>query len=345
MRLGAVGDLVRTLPAVSLMRSTWPGARIGWVIEQHLASFLAGHPHVDRWITLDRRAFLQRIGRGDPRAVGVVLDLRKRLREFSPDLALDFQGSFKSGLACWLSGARVRVSFEGRHVREWSHLFSNHRVPLEPVDRNRVRRAVALARAAGAGAGMPDVHLALTAEERARGLEIWERLGGDDSTLALAPFSSRLQAWKRYPIERWREIARLLRKHGHLVLLVAGPGEEREAHALARECGEGVRVCEGLSLRELLAVLERCALLVGGDTGPMHMAWGVGTKVVAIYGPTDPELNAPMGTGHACLAPSTRTRRDAADKFPGISPQVVVERALALLARPDAIGQGVSSER
>ncbi len=343
VRLGAVGDLVRTLAAVHLMRRAWPAARIGWVVEAHLASFLAGHPDVDQWITLDRRAFLARARRFDPRALGVVLDVRARMRDFDPELALDFQGSFKSGLASWLSGARVRMSFERRFVREWSHLFATHRVPIDPADRHRVRRALALARAAGAGAGEPAVDLALTDEEHARGRELASSWSASGPLVALAPFTSRLQAWKRYPLERWREIARSLAGRGMSVLIIAGPGEEQAAHALAAQSGPGVHVCEGIGLRALAALLGECALLIGGDTGPMHMAWAVGTPVLALFGPTDPVLNAPVGVGHDWLAPAERTRRDAPDKFPGITPDLVVERALAVLEGLRQRAPGASS--
>jgi lipopolysaccharide heptosyltransferase I len=348
VRLGAVGDLVRTLPAVRQMRRAWPEARIGWLVEAHLASFLAGHPDVDEWLTLDRRTFLARARRFDPRALGVVLNARRRMHEFGPELTLDFQGSLKSGLASWLSGARVRMSFERRHVREWSHLFATHRVPLDDAERHRVRRALALARAAGAGDGEPVVDLALTEIERARARERAAHWKDSAALVALAPFTSRLQAWKRYPLERWSEIARALASRGMAVLVIAGPGEEREAHALAAASGEGVSVCEGIGLRDLAALLEQCTLLIGGDTGPMHMAWALGTRVVALFGPTDPGLNSPVGNGHAWLAPEVRTRRDAPDKFPGITPELVVERALAVLQAGDrsrASAQALPRER
>jgi heptosyltransferase-1 len=204
------------------------------------------------------------------------------MRAFGPELALDFQGSLKSGLASWLSGARVRMSFERRHVREWSHLFATHRVSLDAADRHRVRRALALARAAGAGEGEPVVDLALTEEERARARERASRWRGSGASLvALAPFTSRLQAWKRYPLERWSEIARALATRGMTVIVIAGPGEEREGHALAAASGPGVSVCEGLGLRDLTTLLGAARSSSAVTRGPMHMAWAVGTRVVA----------------------------------------------------------------
>jgi lipopolysaccharide heptosyltransferase I len=338
VRLGAVGDLVRTLPALHLLRQSWPETRIAWVVEEHLAPLLAGHPQIDAVFTIDRHGFLEEARRWSPKALGRIARLRGELRAFEPELAIDFQGCLKSGLASWLSGARVRLCFEREEVRERSHLFSNVRVPLPDRDRHRVRRALALARASGAGSAsdeaaedIPRVDLAFSVAERRRGRELQDRFGGVGRTVAIAPFTSRRQHWKRYPADRWRKVASDLAARDYSVLLIAGPGEEQEAHQLARDCGPGVGVCEGLELRELAAVLAGCDLLIGGDTGPMHMAWAVGTKVVAVYGPTLPALNSPVGEGHAWLAPDQRTDRDAADKFPGITPESIVESSLGVL--------------
>lgn len=334
VRLGAVGDLVRTLPAVHRLRATWPEARIAWAVERHAAPLLEGHPVVDEWIVLDRDRVKADARRLRPAALRRVLDFAAELRAFAPDVAIDFQGCFKSGLAAALSRAPLRVSFEGRHVREWSHLFANLRVPLAPGDEHRVRRALALVGALGAGVGPTVVDLALREEERQRVAARFEQAAQGRRAVAIAPFSSDRQAWKRYPAERWTEIARGLAQEDLAVLVLAGPGEEHEARALASAAGAGVAVVEGFELRELAALLERCSLLIGGDTGPMHIAWGVGTPVVALYGPTDPALNAPFGEGHVSLHPERRTRRSDEDRFPGIGAALVLARARRLLGSP-----------
>jgi ADP-heptose:LPS heptosyltransferase len=256
VRLGAVGDLVRTLPALHLLRQSWPETRIAWVVEEHLAPLLAGHPQIDAVFTIDRHGFLEEARRWSPKALGRIARLRGELRAFEPELAIDFQGCLKSGLASWLSGARVRLCFEREEVRERSHLFSNVRVPLPDRDRHRVRRALALARASGAGSAsdeaaedIPRVDLAFRVAERRRGRELQDRFGGVGRTVAIAPFTSRRQHWKRYPADRWRKVASDLAARDYSVLLIAGPGEEQEAHQLARDCGPGVGVCEGLELR------------------------------------------------------------------------------------------------
>ena len=333
IRLGAVGDLVRTLPAVDRLRQTWPEARIAWAVEKHTAPLILGHPVVDEWIILDRDKVKEDARGMRPAAMGRIMEFARAMREFRPDVAIDFQGCFKSGLAAALSRAPVRVGFRKEHVRESSHLFYNRRVSLEQRDEHRVLRALALVRAIGAEGSPARVDLALRPSEREQVGRTFEQLTGGRQTVALAPFSSHRQAWKRYPEERWSEIARELSGEGYCVLILAGPGEEAEARAIAEKGGPLVRVAEGVELRQLAALLERCSLLIGGDTGPMHIAWGVGTPVIALYGPTDPVLNAPFGEGHVSLHPDMRTGRSDEDRFPGITSSLVVSRARTLLDR------------
>ncbi len=332
VRLGAVGDVVRTLPAVRLLRRTWGAARIAWVIEPGAAPLVAGHPDVDEVIVLERRALERRAWLHPGAALGTLRRFRGALSSFSPALSLDFQSSLKSGLVARLSGAAVRVGFDAPQDREGSHHFANHRVLLPEPRISRVLRAAALARAAGAENGPLIADLALSADDhRAAGQER-ARLAGAARLVAIVPFSSRRQAWKRYPAERWAAIARGLARRGFVVAIVGGPAELDDANALAAAAGAGVTPAAPLPLKPLAALLGQADLVIAGDTGPMHLAWAAGATVVALYGPTDPVLNAPWGDDHIILAPDRPSSRDDADKFPGIGPDLVLEHALACLA-------------
>ena len=332
VRLGAVGDVVRTLPAVGLLRQAWPDARVAWAVETLSAPLLEGHPDIDRLLVLDRRRLQRQIRRLSPGAVGLLREFRRGLRDFSAELSLDFQGSFKSGLVAALSGAPRRFGFDRPWIREGSHLFANHRVRLDPARRHRVLRAAALVEAAGVPpGGRLAPNLVLGEDELERGRRERRRLCPEGAVVALAPFSSRRQAWKRYPLERWKAIARGVTERGASLIVLGGPGEREPAEALTAGAGERAAISTDLDLRELAALIAACPVLVGGDTGPMHIAWSVGSRVVAIYGPTDPALNAPFGEGHRVLAPERPTSRQEADRFPGISPERVIDSIFQVL--------------
>lgn len=335
LRLGAVGDVVRTLPAVHLLRLTWPEAKIGWAVETGAAPLLKGHPDIDHVFVLPRGRLVREARRTPLTALKTLTRFVSEIRAFQPELALDFQSSFKSGLTAWLSRAPVRAGFDRPFDREGSHLFANWRISLAEARIHRVDRAVALARAVGANPAPLRADLALSAEELRKGTAQVAELVGARRAVALAPFTSRLQAWKRFPLARWAEVAQALAQAGHAVLVLAGPGEEEEARQLAAAAGPGVIPVEGLTLRELAALIASTDLFVGGDTGPMHIAWAVGVPVVAVYGPTDPVLNAPFGTGHTILAPAARSRRSDPDKFPGITAHTILAPALERLGRDE----------
>ena len=331
VRLGAVGDVVRTLPAVRLVKNTWPGVTVGWAVEELSAPLLEGHPDIDRILLLPRRALARAAKGASPAALRLAGGFRREVKGFGADLTLDFQSSFKSGLVAWLSRAPRRFGFDKPFDREHSHLFANRRVRPRSLRQHRVQRAVDLALAAGAHHGPLIADLALTSGELDEGRSRFAALSPRPTTVTLAPFSSRRQSWKRYPLEAWAETIRRLADEGIGTLVLGGPGEREEAEALGRAAPGATTLSTDLPLRRLSSLIAAAPALIGGDTGPMHLAWAVGCRVVAIYGPTDPVLNAPFGEGHRVLAPSEPSRRDDSDRFPGVTPARIVQETREIL--------------
>lgn len=329
VRLGALGDVVRTLPAMRLLRRTWPKAAMAWAVEEGASPLLLSHPDLDKVFVLPRRELERDVRRSPLHSWSVLTSYVRRLRDFSAELAIDFQSSFKSGLLSWLSGARERVGFDAPQARELSHWFATTRAQLPRGREHRVERAAALAEAAGALPAPLVADLGLTPGELRAGHTLATQLRQSRPAVALAPWSSQRQAWKRYPLENWLIVARGLAERGATVIILGGPGEEDETAALCAAAGRSVVPSTPLAVRDLASLLAHVDLFVGGDTGPMHLAWAVGTPVVAVYGPTDPLLNAPFGAGHTILAPPRPTARSDSDRFPGITP----ERILLAAAR------------
>lgn len=332
VRLGAVGDVVRTLPALRALRRSWPESRIAWAVEPGSAPLLAGHPDLDELIVLDRKQVVRAFSRLDLGGMRAAAVFVRTLRAFGPDVAFDFQSSLKSALVARASRAPVRFGFGAGFSREGAHLFVTHRVTPSEPRQHRVLRALTLVEAAGVAPGPVEANLALREDERRVARERLQAIAGTRPRIALGPFSSRRQAWKRYPLASWAEIARGLALGGAHVFVLGGPGEETEMADLCSRAGPFVDPSGAGGLRDLAATIAACDLFVGGDTGPMHLAWASGVPVVALYGPTDPALNAPWGDGHRILAPPVPTARQAPDRFPGITPDSVVRAALLLLA-------------
>jgi heptosyltransferase-1 len=202
-----------------------------------------------------------------------IAEARRSVRGF--DAAIDFQGLIKSSLLARASGAPLRYGFAAPFVREApASWFVNRPVTID-ASRHVVEWNLQLA-----GVGMPEVDFSPFA------------LGaGETGAVVLLPGAGRPE--KQWPAERWREVARALAPRA---LVLWGPGEEALAQAA------GGRMAPPTSLRSLAAFLRDAALVVGGDTGPLHLAAALGTPVIGLYGPTDPRRNGPYGQLGRCLS-------------------------------------------
>lgn len=284
VRLGSLGDIVHTLPAVAALRRAHPGARLEWIVEAKWAPLLLGNPDVDEVIRFDRAGLA-----GWRRAAA-------RLRAGRYSLAVDFQGLYKSALLARLSGARERIGFARGHAREaGAAMFYTHRVAPQAA-RHVVERNLALAAAAGAAPGEVNFPLRV-APEAESWLEAQLAANRIRDYFVLSPGGG----WrsKLWPAERYGHLHRRLasdpRGGGWRGVVNFGPGERALAEAARLVAGEPQPLVVPLELPQLVALLARARLVVSADTGPLHLAAALGTPVVGLYGPTSPERNGPWG--------------------------------------------------
>jgi len=333
VRLGAMGDIVRTLPAVRLLRAALPDAGIVWVCDASWVPLLQGHPDLDAVLPFPRRRLdaLKRRPLGWPRLMAEIGAFRRDLRRRHPTLALDFHGNLRSGVVSVLSGARVRLGYADGQQKEGNRWLTTHRVAGGPPRTPRLTRNVALIGALELPTEpVPDSGLPMTIETVRAARELVRQVAGADRTYAiLSPGASRRQAYKRPPAALLAAAADALHEHGIAPLVVYGPGEEADALRVAEASRGRALPAPPTDLTLLAALLRRARLFVGGDSGPMHLACGVGCPVVAIYGPTDPVVNGPWGVPSASVVPPGRTytgipRLDRVHAgFEGVTPEAV----------------------
>ena len=344
VRLGAMGDILHALPAVTALRQAHPGWQIGWVVEPRWQALLAAPgaskrgsamPVVDRLHFAAMREWKRHPLSGTTR--NEIGNLRHELRQQSYDAVLDLQGAIRSAAIGRMSGSKRLI---GESVpREWpAHWLFTERVATHTV--HVIEQDVELASAV-AGDTLATVEPMLPFDIEA---ERW-------SYTQLAPASPREFArpvvlitpgagWgaKRWPPERYAIVAKGLADRGFRVLVNAGPGEEELAAPII---AEGVAARLNATLPQLIAITRRVALCIAGDTGPLHLACAVGRPVVGIYGPTDPSRNGPYGVPTRVLR-SPGSRRDHSRRTepdPGlltITPEDVLRAADELLAEERA---------
>ena len=308
VRLSAIGDVVRTLPAINAWHRQFPETRFTWLVEPAAASVLKGHPAIDKVLIFERGLFsgFWRSPGNPLRALLSLTNLISDLRAAKFDLAVDFHGILKSALFVRLSGAPVRVGFTRPDAKEGSAKFYNHHFKPSRSDLNRVARALEMVNflgvdKCGEGAGSVSYQLPLKALNREHAyaslLEL-KGLPGAGPMVAIHPGSSRKTAYKRWHQNGYVGLVNaLVEKLGARVMLTWGPGERETVELIAGHARVPLVVAKKTSsLLDLAALFDACDLYIGGDTGPTHLAVAVKTPVVVIFGPTHPEVNAPYGT-------------------------------------------------
>lgn len=285
VRLGSLGDIIHALPIVAAARASRPEATLGWAVDarhRELLSLVSG---------LDR-VHVVGDGGGRPGWRSFVRAVRE-VRRARYDAAVDAQGLLKSAALARASGARRVVGFPWAHVRERAARLFYTDTPDPGAQPHVVFKNLALVRALGIQTdGPPRFPLRVTESPVPAQIRGDLAIGPDGSFAVINPGG----AWpnKRWPPERFgRAAAHLRDRHGIASTVAWGPGEQATAREVAAASRGAARVSPETSIADLVAVLRCAALVVSGDTGPLHIAAALGTPIVGIYGPTNPARNGP----------------------------------------------------
>lgn len=285
VRLGSLGDLVHTLPAVAALRGSFPLATIDWVVEEKWVPLVSLVEGIDHVIPLRRTR------------AGYFACVR-RLRAGRYTCAVDFQGLYKSAVLASLSGAARRVGFDRHTAREpGAAWFYTERVA--PAGRHVAELNVSLAVCAGAERPVAlEFPLCVPAGETQKMSAKLLQGGIAGDYLVVSPGGGWVS--KCWPAERYGELCEeLWRRHRVAVVVNEGPGEAALSAAVMRGASPATIVTLTPTLPELCALLAQARTVVAADTGPLHLAAALGTRVVALFGPTDPARNGPLYPGSA----------------------------------------------
>jgi lipopolysaccharide heptosyltransferase I len=294
VRLGAIGDIVHTLPALAALRRAMPEAHLTWAVESgSAAKLLNGNPCLDDLVELNLHGW-----RKDLTTVESVTALREeiaRLRGARFDLALDFQGLLKSAVIGWLARARRRIGFSREALREPAcGLFLTEQVAVDDDDHVIKKNMQLVAHLGCDVTGRYEFPIAISPEDERFAEDQYARFDG--SFAILNPGGG----WptKLWSPDGFAAIAeRLWETYRIRSVITYGPGEEELAQtlvALVNRSQNGAAVMLDSTLKQLFALAQRAKLFMGGDTGPMHLAAAAGVPVVAIFGPTSSRRNGPF---------------------------------------------------
>lgn len=282
LRLGSLGDIVHTLPAVAALREAFPSADIVWLT----------HP---RWQALVKSSGLAtEVRKIETRSLSSLRGAIADVRRSHWDATIDYQGLWKSAALPFFGGAKRRIGFSSHTIREWGvPLLYNDRVKAETT--HIAEQNGELSVRAGARRVAAAVNLSVSPDNQAAVKEQLQRCGVDRYVVLSPGGGWRSKCW---PAARFGALCWEIRESLGLRCVVNyGPGEDDLGQAVRAASGDAEPLLYDGELGQLMAMLRGATCIVGGDTGPLHLAIALGTPAVALYGPTDPTRNGPYHVG------------------------------------------------
>lgn len=279
VRLGSIGDVINALPLLNRLRAGYPKSHITWIVEEKSSAILEGHAALDRVMVFPRRR--------PSRWARFVAELRAA--EF--DLVIDCQRMMRSGLLTRLSGASYRLGFDRARCREASWIFTNLRIPSNSRSGVTLERYLEFADYLELPKTAISWNIPIVQQDRERVSQIISDT--EDPPMVFAVGASKRE--KLWPSQYFSVLAKHMKEHWRGQMVLTGGIQDRER---ANQVAQEVKVVDttgALTLKELAVLLERAALVVSCDSGPLHLAVGMGRPVIGLYGPSDPSRTGPYG--------------------------------------------------
>lgn len=279
IKLRAIGDVLLSSSVLASLRSAYPWAQIDFLTEKFCRDVIEGNAIVNELLVFDPKK---------QTGVSLIRQVRKR----SYDLVFDLFGNPRSAIVTLLSGAVNRVGFRF----SWRARCYTTVVDPRGGDVHNIQFNLDALRAVGIPIvePIPRFHLSPDGERVAE--SFWDAQSFSNHPVIALNQGGGWQS-KRWRVEGFARLGDyVVRHHGAKVIIIWGPGEHDDAENIRQHMSEPAVLIPHSSIKELGSILRRCALLVTNDSGPMHIAAALGTPVVAIFGPTDPDLQGPVGT-------------------------------------------------
>jgi heptosyltransferase-1 len=311
VKTSALGDIVHALPVLDYLHRIVPGIEIDWVVEEAFRAVLEGNPLLARLHVVRTKAWRKRLF--TPGTWREIAQIRAALTEKPYDIVFDIQGNIKSGLIAWFSGCKRRYGFDDNGVREAQNLhFTTNHVPLRKQDYHVTDRSLRVV-SIPFGKDYSDQQLTseiATSPEDDAAAEIFLSTLSDGLVFLFHHGTTwKTKLWHE---PGWIELGKqLLERYPDATILLSSGGEKelRVAERIAAGIGRQARLLPGRSLKEFVAMLKKVDLMVGGDTGPIHIAAAVGTPTVSFYRATDGKRNGPRGELHRIVQSSLSCSR------------------------------------
>jgi heptosyltransferase-1 len=298
VRLSAMGDIIHTWPLALALKEARPDLHLSWVVEDSFGPMVEGHPAVDAVIPVTTKQWRRRpLARRTRAEISL---LRGRFSELQPELALDPQGVLKSSLITRWTGAARRVGLARPWRRErLAGLAYSETIPGSASQRHVVATNLEMIRSVG-GAPPAEIPAPDGGWLLDRMRDRPNPVDGEGAYAVLLPGAG--QRRKLLSTETFAEVAERIARSGLRVEVAWGPGELELAERVSEGAGALVRCAPPTDLEQLALLLAGASLVVGGDTGPVHLAASFGVPTLGLYTATDWRRNGPLGSSVAVVS-------------------------------------------
>ncbi len=294
----ALGDIVLALPSLSALRKHFPDARIDWMIRPEFSKLLEGHPHINQLIYFDRNS-LKGFWK-NPNVFFSLIDLIKQLRKKRYDVVFDFQGLFRTAALSWLSGCKKRIGMA--NAREGASLFYNVRVKPDKDNLHLIDFYLKMLNVVGIE--NPKSKFVFSDDNQVQ-LSVDKILERSNITsgnyIVFVPGSAHEdKCWQK---EKYIELAKKLYKKYSLPIVCVGSESEKKSIDTLTNDSKGIMInlAGQTTLKELIFILKKSALVISNDTGPGHIASGLGMPLVMMFSWSNPARIYPYGRKE-CIA-------------------------------------------
>ena len=314
IKTSALGDIIHALPVLDYLHQVSPGILIDWVVEEQFRELLEGNPLLSTLWLVRTRAWRRRPLSAD--TFSEIRTLRQGLLRERYDMIFDIQGNLKSGIIAWVSGARERIGFSTDQLQESINaLFTTRRICLREQDDHAGGRYLRIVSAPFDRdyLGMElSSRICTGPEEDAAASLVINSCGAGPVFLFHGGTTWQTKFWSEAGwIELGHRICNDFPTAG--ILLSWGNESERQAALrVAAAIGSRARLLEKYSLKGIAAILKQVDLVIGGDTGLIHLAAAAGTATVSYYRASDGSVSGPRGRRHVIIQsplPCTRCQR------------------------------------
>ena len=298
IRLSAIGDVVHVLPALRLLRSHFPESKIAWLVEDKASDVLTGHPDIDDVIVFPRKKWQRTILKINKtfNTLSDIISFYKRLRREHYDLVIDFQGNLKSGIMNLITSSEKKVGFGKGYCKELNYLTTQYQVFPPEKKMHRIDKNLFLLKELGIENGFQRPKLPVfKLDKKYISKFITTSINPCLPIIIIHPGTSKFGSYKQWPPLNYALLAdMILDTYEANVVFTWGPYEFGVVKEIVKEMKhEAIPACETRSIKQLVELIKRASLFIGGDTGPLHIASALDIPVVGIYGPKDPEVYGP----------------------------------------------------